>query len=262
MAQLLVEGGEPKRNLERAAQMVEDASSKGCDIVLLPECLDFAWTHPSAKIESHPIPGLFSKRIGEMAREHNVFVCAGLTEKDGRLVYNSAVFFDNSGRMLLKYRKINILEEALEFYEIGDSLGVVQTPFGIIGVNICSDNYADASEIGNALGRMGAQLILSPSSWTVGYSQTKDMDPYGEKWLDPYSKLAEKFHLIIAGSTSVGCLVGGPFEGRKSIGCSLAVGPDGVIAKGEYNEFTSELVVAEFEIPNRERRGTRLGSME
>ena len=44
MAQLLVEGGEPERNFERAEVMIKDASSKDCQIILLPECMDLAWT--------------------------------------------------------------------------------------------------------------------------------------------------------------------------------------------------------------------------
>ena len=48
MAQLLVEGGEPERNLERAAKLVRQAKAENCDLVLLPETLDLAWTHPSA----------------------------------------------------------------------------------------------------------------------------------------------------------------------------------------------------------------------
>ena len=60
MAQLLVEGGEPERNLERAAKLVRQAKNENCDLVLLPETLDLAWTHPSAFNEAEPIPGKFS----------------------------------------------------------------------------------------------------------------------------------------------------------------------------------------------------------
>ncbi|MFH1360710.1 MAG: hypothetical protein ABIJ41_06700 [Candidatus Omnitrophota bacterium] len=55
MGQLLVEGGEPQRNLQRAGVMIREAKNKECAIILLPECLDLAWTHPSAKTEAKPI---------------------------------------------------------------------------------------------------------------------------------------------------------------------------------------------------------------
>ena len=42
MGQLLVEGGEPNRNLKRASKMIAEAAEKNCQIILLPECLDLA----------------------------------------------------------------------------------------------------------------------------------------------------------------------------------------------------------------------------
>ena len=44
LAQLLVEGTEPERNFERAEKLIAQAASGQCDIVLLPETIDFAWT--------------------------------------------------------------------------------------------------------------------------------------------------------------------------------------------------------------------------
>ena len=46
ICQLLLEGGEPKRNLDRAGEMVRQAADDGCQIALLPECLDLVWTKP------------------------------------------------------------------------------------------------------------------------------------------------------------------------------------------------------------------------
>ena len=63
LGQLLVEGGEPIRNLERAEIMIKEASKNNCDIVILPECMDLGWTHPSAKSEALTIPGTYSDII-------------------------------------------------------------------------------------------------------------------------------------------------------------------------------------------------------
>jgi len=261
MGQLLVEGGEPERNLRRAAEMIEKAASAECQIALLPECLDLAWTHPSAKDEAQRIPGNYSEHLSVSAKENNIYVCAGLTEKFQNKVYNSAVFINPAGEIILKYRKINVLEVGQEFYSIGNSLSVVHTPLGVIGLNICSDNYQDGLSIGHTLARMGAQIILSPSSWTVSYAATEESDPYGEKWIKPYSTLAKLFNLVIVGTTSVGVIVGGPYEGMKMVGCSLAVGPEGIIARGKYNEFAGALIVTEFDIPQPLAKGTAIGDM-
>ncbi|MCC6600737.1 MAG: carbon-nitrogen hydrolase family protein [Crocinitomicaceae bacterium] len=259
LGQLLVEGGEPDRNMARAIRMIEEAAEKKCDIILLPETMDFAWTHPSGIEEAEPIPGKYSNMFCEQAAKYGIFICVGLTEKKGNKNYNSAILIDRNGHILLKYHKINLLSVEFPFYEIGNTLNVVETEFGKIGLNICADNYIDSLPIGHTLARMGAQVILSPSSWTVDYSITEEHDPYEEKWLKPYKILSGYYGIVIVGTTSVGYIVGGPYEGKKSIGCSLMVGPDGIIGQGKFNEFAGELIIHEFEVPERTAKGTEIG---
>lgn len=261
MGQLLVEGGEPFRNLERAEKMVKQAAVAGCRIVLLPETLDFAWTHPSALSESMPVPGPFSDQLCKSAAENKVYVCAGLTERLGDKNYNTAILINDEGQIILKYHKINLLTVEQPYYHIGQTLNVADTPFGKIGVNICADNYIDGLPIGHTLARMGAQLILSPSSWTVDYTVTEEHDPYHEKWIKPYSILASYYDLVIIGTTCVGYIVGGPYEGKKSVGCSLAVNKNGVIKQGKFNEFAGEMITVEINIPDRTEKGTEIGDM-
>jgi len=259
MGQLLVEGGEPDRNLKRAGKMLEEAAEKSCRLVLLPECLDFAWTHPSAKTEAQPIPGPYSDILCKLAKTYNLYLCAGLTERSEDKVYNTAIFISPEGNILLKYRKINVLTVAQDIYSIGQTLSVVKTPFGVVGVNICSDNYIDSLDIGHTLARMGAQIILSPSSWTVDYSIVEGDILYGKKWLKPYQTLAVAHDLIVVSATAVGVIVGGVYEGKKMVGCSLAVNKDGIVAEGKYNEFTGQLVITDITIPQPRALGTAIG---
>ena len=260
MGQLLVEGGEPERNLSRAEEMIQEAAQQHCHFVLLPECLDLGWTHPSAKTDAQPIPGPYSDQLCESARKHHIYVCAGLTERTKDQIYNSAILINDLGEIVLTYRKINVLDVGLEFYAIGQSLSVVETPFGIVGVNICADNYLDSIENGHMLARMGAQIILSPSSWTVDFSVNEE-NPYKDKWYKPFHTLASLYNLIIISATSVGYIVGGPYEGKKMVGCSLAVGKEGLMAQGIYNEFAGALVSTDISIPVRRERGTEIGQM-
>ena len=259
MGQLLVEGGEPERNLKRAGKMLEDAAEKSCRLVLLPECLDLAWTHPSAKTEAQSIPGPYSDILCKLAKTYNLYLCAGLTERSEDKVYNTAIFISPEGNILLKYRKINVLTVAQDIYSIGQTLSVVKTPFGVVGVNICSDNYIDSLDIGHTLARMGAQIILSPSSWTVDYSTVEGDILYGKKWLKPYQTLAVAHDLIVVSATAVGVIVGGVYEGKKMVGCSLAVNKDGIVAEGKYNEFTGQLVITDITIPQPRALGTAIG---
>ena len=262
MAQLLVEGGEPARNLTRAVEKIAEAAAQKCDLVLLPETLDFAWTHPSALYEAQPIPGPFSDQLCQAAAQYGLYVCAGLTERaaDGRN-YNAAILINPEGEIIVKYHKINLLAVEQPFYAVGQTLNVVDTPLGKIGVNVCADNYLDGLPIGHTLARMGAEFIIAPASWTVDYSITEEHDPYQEKWVKPFSILAKLYNVVVISTTSVGYIVGGPYEGKKSVGCSLAIDANGVQAQGAFNEFAGQLVVADLNRPHRPERGTDIGVM-
>lgn len=257
MAQLLVEGGEHERNFSRALKLIQEAKHHHCDLVLLPETIDFAWTHPSALQESVSIPGPFSTFFQNIASELNIWLCLGLTERQGSKNYNCALLIDNKGLIRLKYHKINLLEVEFPYYEVGQKLEVVDTPFGKIGINICADNYIQSLHNGHMLARMGAQLILSPSSWTVDHSITEEMDPYSEKWIKPLSKLAKTYAIPVISTTSVGYIVGGPYEGKKMVGCSLAVDETGILAQGTFNEFAGELKTVDIQLKIPAKKGTQ-----
>ena len=156
MGQMLVEGGQLDDNLRRAERMIREAASLECQIILLPECLDVGWTHPSARQLAQPIPGDISDALCQPAADAGIHIVAGLTERDGDRVFNTAVLISDEGKILLKHRKINILDIAQDLYAIGDRLSVAQTSLGTIGVNICADNFPDSLALGHALARMGA----------------------------------------------------------------------------------------------------------
>lgn len=260
LGQILIEGGEPDRNFQRAHTYIKTAATEGCDLIVFPECMDFGWTHPSALEEAQPIPGSWSNLLVQWAKEYKVGICAGLTESTPNGNYNSAILIDKDGHLLDHYRKINLLEVEFPYYKIGSKLEVKNTPWGKVGVNICSDNYIDALSIGNCLGRMGAELILSPSSWTVDHSLSESDSIYEDKWLKPYSTLAQMFSIVVVGVTSVGYIVGGPYEGKKMIGQSLVVGPQGMIKQSQINEFAGSLEIVQINSLKKPRRkGTQVG---
>ncbi len=261
LAQLLLEGGEVKRNFERATSYIKQASEANCRLIILPETIDFAWTHPRAKTECLPIPGPHSDFFCELAREYKIYICVGLTEKiNHKKRFNTALFINPEGEILLKHHKINLLKVEQDYYEVGNTMNVIETPFGKVGLNICADNYPDALHIGHSLARMGAELILSPSSWTVDYSISEDTDPYAEKWVKPLYTLASTYNIICISTTSVGYIVGGPYEGKKMVGCSLAIDKNGIISKGIFNEFAGELIIQEIDVPEQKRKGTDFDS--
>ena len=246
LGQILVEGGRPDANLTRAEAMIGRAAAERCDLVVLPECLDFGWTDPSAREGAVPIPGPHQARLAAAARTHGIFVVAGIVERDGDTLYNAALLLDRDGTTLWHHRKLNELDIGLELYEPGDRLGVVGTELGTVGVCICADNYWDSRAVGHVLCRMGAQLILSPSAWAVVPEHDEETEPYGGDWLPSYTELARLYDVTVVGVSNVGLMTGGPWAGRPCIGKSLAVGPGGdVLAWGPYGVDAEELIVVE-----------------
>ena len=143
LAQMLVEGGRREANLDRAVERIETAAAAGAQVVLLPETLTLGWMHPSALTDAEEIPyGPSCAKLREAATRNRVYVCAGLVERDGDQVFNSAVFIAPNGELVLHHRKLNELEIGQGCYAQGDRLGVARTPLGTIGVMICADAFA------------------------------------------------------------------------------------------------------------------------
>jgi predicted amidohydrolase len=247
LGQILVEGGRPEANLDRAVAMAARAATEGCRVVVLPECLDFGWTDPSAREGAQPIPGAHSDRLAQAAAEHGIHVVAGLVERDGDRLYNASVLLGPDGRLLLHHRKINELDIGLELYAVGDRLQVLETEeLGTVAIPICADNYWTSRAVGHVLCRMGAQVLLSPSAWAVVPEHDEAAEPYGDDWLPSYGELAQLYDVTVVGVSNVGLMTAGPWAGRPCIGKSLAVGPGGtVLARGPYGVDAEALVVVE-----------------
>jgi N-carbamoylputrescine amidase len=262
MGQMLVEGGRLQENLARAVAMIALAGHQGCQIVVLPECLDLGWTHPAATDLAAEIPGPTSEVLCQAASEASVYVVAGLTERAGSRVYNAAVLIGASGQILLKHRKINLLDIEQNVYCTGDRLAVAQTACGVIGVNICADNFPDSLALGHSLARMGAEILLSPSAWAVPADHDPIADPYGALWEGSYRSLASLYGMPVVGVSNVGWITGGPWAGRRCIGCSLAIGSGGeILAKGPYGVDAQELIVVGIALRPRTLTGTDIAPM-
>src|SRR5436190_1991681 len=101
ICQMTVAAGEPERNRATAAQMIAAAAQQGAEVALLPECCDLGWTDPSAHTRAEPVPeGATFRALAAAAAQRGLFVCAGLVERDGVEVYNTAVLIGRDGELL------------------------------------------------------------------------------------------------------------------------------------------------------------------
>jgi predicted amidohydrolase len=234
LVQMKVIGGDRKANLNHAREMIYEADSNNADVILLPEAMDLGWTDPSALTEAQPIPdGQTSQLLIAMAQKHGVFICSGLIEKAGDKVYNSAIIVDPEGKIILTHRKINELDIGHPYYALGDKLNVCQTPYGTFGLLICADANTQNHVLTRSLAYMGADVILSPSSWAMPPDHDNIKDPYGSTWENAYMPVAKDFELWIASSSNVGTMTAGPWKDWNGIGCSLVIDPKGEIAVKE-----------------------------
>ncbi len=219
LGQMLVVPGDVEGNLSRARLMVAEAAEAGCAVVVLPECMDVGWTDERARDLAEPIPGATSAALCALASENDIVIASGLTEKEGDRIYNAALLIGRDGNILLHHRKINELDFARTLYDTGTSLGVVDTEIGRIALNICADNYVDSLHLAAAQAAMGAQLLLSPSSWAVPPGHDDVIDPYVE-WETPYSLIGERHGVPVVGVSNVGPVVTGEWKGWACIGRS------------------------------------------
>ena len=258
MIQMKVEGGALEDNLARAAERISEAAAEGAKIVLLPEMMDLGWTHPSSKEWAYAIPdGKTCRFLREQARRYRIYVCAGIAENDDGKVYNAAVLINPSGRVILKHRKLNELDIAHDLYAQGDRLNVAHTTLGTIGLHICADASAAGNTLSKSLGYMGADIILSPSSWAVPPGFDNDSTPYGEPWVSAYKEVSTLFDLWIVGVSNVGTISEGPWKGWDCIGNSIAYGPGGTQAKMAPHGFDADTIIyLDVNIQERPARGT------
>jgi predicted amidohydrolase len=222
LGQIQVVMGDKKANLGAMFRCVEEAARKGCDILALPECSLAGWLSASARSAAETIPGPVTRRLAAQAKRHRMAIVAGLEERDGDRIYNSAVLIDRTGRILAKHRKINELEIGLKVYSRGQSLGAFEFEGRTAALDICADSWTPT--ITDALVDMGARVIFSPSAWAV--------EPGGEStniaWIrETYRSRARDRDLTIIAPNGVGPVTEGPWKGRILQGNSLVTGPGG-----------------------------------
>ena len=120
---------------------------------------------------------------------------------------------------------------------------------------VCADAFAPGQTLSRSLGLMGADIILSPSSWAVPADHDQQKEPYGQLWLDNYQPVARDFRLWIAGVSNVGWLTGGPWRCRKCIDCSLLIAPSGgAVLAGPYGENAEAILYHDVELEPKPSR--------
>ncbi len=125
-------------------------------------------------------PGPELELVQDFALRHKTFVAGSSFEIDDRFpghVFNSAFIVDDSGELIHRYRKIqcadvwgalpdttpsSVYQRYLDTYGYDFLFPVANTRIGRLGTMVCFDQAHP--EVAGMLGRMGAEVIIHPSS--------------------------------------------------------------------------------------------------
>lgn len=154
-------GKSPRQNCEEFAPLLEKAAQETADLVVLGE------TVPSAGVPGAPhelaesIPGPSTDYFCGLAKQYSLHLVFSLYERDGRVVYNTAVLIDQEGKIVGKYRKICLPHaEVASGIMPGNEYPVFETKLGKIGMMVCYDGFFP--EVARELTNRGAEVIAWP----------------------------------------------------------------------------------------------------
>src|SRR6185436_3809496 len=157
------EFGQVKRNLDHVSERI---SGIQCELLVLPELFATGYQFVTkSEIESlaEPVPdGLTTKRLTELARMHGMYLVAGLPERAGASIYNSAVVVGPAG-FVGCYRKTHLFFEEMDYFSPGNTgFQVWDCGAARVGVMVCFDWFYPESA--RVLALKGADIICHPSN--------------------------------------------------------------------------------------------------
>jgi predicted amidohydrolase len=228
-------------NLATAAESLREAADAGVDLVVFPECALTGYLFESLEegmAVAETFPGALTTSLAQLAREHGLHLIAGLLERSGDVLYNSAVLVGPEGH-IGTYRKTHTLCLGIDrFATQGDiPYTVYDLPFGRIGILICYDlRFPEAAR---TLALAGAQLIVLPTNWPQ--SSTIMPEVFAR------SRAAEN-RVYLAAADRVGSERGEWFLGR-----SVIVSPTGDILR-EAGSTHPEMLLADLDLSEADQK--------
>lgn len=158
--------GSPQSNLERFAEYIDQAGQLRLDAVCLGEGITVVGTNRSMADVAEPVPGPSTEYLGKCAAKNRLWIVAGLYERDGNTLYNTAVLIDRQGGLAGKYRKVHLpREEWRQGITPGGDYPVFETDFGRVAIQICYDWFFP--EVAAMWRIQGAEVVFAPTWGTT-----------------------------------------------------------------------------------------------
>ena len=158
--------GEAVENLAEMERIISDVPPAPQRLFVFPEMGTSGYFFKERDLLwqiSEPVPtGTITRKIEGIAASQDCYIVAGLPERDGKALYNTAILVGPQG-YITKYRKLHLWNKEKLLYDPGN-LGVViaETPIGRIGLIICYDLWFP--ELARIIGLQGADIIAMPAA--------------------------------------------------------------------------------------------------
>ena len=231
--------GNVEANVAHSIALIDRAAGLGARLVVLPELCNSGYMFQSreeAFATSEPVPaGPTVRAWSETAARHKLHLVAGICERDGAKLFNSAVLIGPAG-YIGTFRKVHLWNEENLYFEPGDlGFPVFHTAIGRIGMAICYDGWFPETYRLCAL--QGADIVCVPTNWVPIPGQAEGREAMANILA---MAAAHSNSIYIACADRVGTERGQPFEGQ-----SLIVGYTGWPVAGPASRDREEILVAE-----------------
>ena len=236
--------GDLAGNREQAVRWARAAAEQGADLCVLPELASSGYTFHSVEEAQAAAEdadgGPTIAALVEVAQASGMHIVCGVDERDGAHRRNSAVLLGPSGR-LATYRKLHLFHDEQSWFTPGDSLPVVDLPFGRVGMIICYDLWFP--EAVRALALAGADIVAVPTNWVASFKRTV----YDERGY------CQGDYVAIATAAQNGVVMAcadriGEERGLTFLGASIIVGADGWPVAGPAPADAEALLVADVDL--------------
>jgi agmatine deiminase len=195
-------------NLAKAVKFIKQASQAGAKIVCLSELFTSLYFPQEEKADAdkyaEKIPGKSHDLLSKAAKDNKVIIIAGsIYEKP----FNTAMVFDETGKLLGKYRKMHIPHDQ-SFYEQNyfdeGNLGyrVFNTKYGKIAVLICYDQWFP--EAARIVSLMGADMVFYPTAIGTNDEIEQSEGNWQEAWEGVQRGHSIANGVVVAGVNRVG----------------------------------------------------------
>ncbi len=107
-AQISCSLGDPKANLIKVRDFSRAAREAGGELIVFPEMTDTGYSMSVIQAQANSWTSGFVPGLQEIAAKLSIAIVCGVSERDGKSIFNSLIFVDQQGEIAAKYRKTHL----------------------------------------------------------------------------------------------------------------------------------------------------------